>query len=419
MCYNDLTFLNNMKKKLTEKLIFILPSAVIKQKHLRRKDVNKIKDNITSNFTIIRILGAAALYILSFALLIFMGVKTGWNQIQEYGIGSITSQIVSMFACLLALILSIIGVFVERKNKDNAAIFGRIAGDILFAGIAAQLLLGLFSDAEMGYTTTAETISASVILITLLVLIQPAYWTDALILDLSFTAAFLIVCLYCVNAFGMTAIHYYILLVLFFPICSYFVISVLFYAECQHYRDLIEKERLTDKAYYDHLTQCKNRHALSKFLEENQKRWENRENVNLLIILFDIDNFKEYNDQFSHLGGDYCLKSISDAIRRAFPTPGLDFFRYGGEEFLLFFELENPDEAPRYIEEVRNAIVGLDIVAPKGAPKKVVTVSIGGLLLQNIESFSFEEEMSLVDSYLYKAKASGKDVACYNGNIIY
>ena len=418
MCYNDLTFLNNMNKKLTEKLIFILPSAVIKQKHLRRKDVNKIKDNITSNFTIIRILGAAALYILSFILLIFMGIGTGWKQIEVYGIGSITSQIVSMFACLVSLVLSICGAISERKNKENSALLGRLSGDILFVGIAAQLLLGLFSDAEMGYTTQAEALSASVILITLLVLIQPAYWTDAIILDLSFTAAFLIVCSYCVNAFGMKAFHYYILLALFFPICCYFVVSVLFYAECQHYRDLIEKERLNDKAYYDHLTQCKNRYALSKFLKENQKRWENRENVNLLIILFDVDNFKEYNDQFSHLGGDYCLKSISDAVRRAFPSPGLDFFRYGGEEFLLFFELEDSNDAPKYMEEVRRAIAGLDIVAPKGAPKEVVTVSIGGLLLQNIESFSFEEEMALVDSYLYKAKAAGKDVSCYNGNII-
>ena len=136
------------------------------------------------------------------------------------------------------------------------------------------------------------------------------------------------------------------------------------------------------------------------------------------MILFDIDDFKLYNDQYSHLGGDYCLKSICDAIRQEFPSPSLDFFRYGGEEFLLFFELRNPEDAPHVLEKVRQAISKLDIVAPNGAPKKMVTISLGGLLIKEIDIFNFEEEMKIVDAYLYKAKRSGKDVACYNNTII-
>ena len=72
--------------------------------------------------------------------------------------------------------------------------------------------------------------------------------------------------------------------------------------------------------------------------------------------MFDIDNFKEYNDQFSHLSGDYCLKSICDGIRKTFPSPSLDFFRYGGEEFLLFLELSN-EEDPRYVIEKVSAVM--------------------------------------------------------------
>lgn len=200
-----------------------------------------------------------------------------------------------------------------------------------------------------------------------------------------------------------------------FPICCYFVVTLLFYAESQHYKDLLENDRLNDKAYYDNLTKCKNRHALTEFLKENAKKWKGS---NLLIILFDIDNFKQYNDQFSHLGGDYCLKSIADAVRGEFSSPSLDFFRYGGEEFLLFFELEDIKEAPIIMEKVRKAIRNQEIAAPEGAPKDVVTVSLGGILIEKAESFKFEDELALVDKYLYIAKANGKDVSCFNGELI-
>jgi diguanylate cyclase (GGDEF)-like protein len=152
-------------------------------------------------------------------------------------------------------------------------------------------------------------------------------------------------------------------------------------------------------------------------LKENALRWNNKD-VKLLIIMFDIDNFKLYNDQFSHPGGDYCLKTIAEAIRKEFPAPGLDFFRYGGEEFLLFFELNDPNDAPKYVEQTRKAIKELKLEAPKGAPKDMVTISVGGLLLNNVHGFSFEEQMKLVDSYLYTAKANGKDVCVFDGSVI-
>ena len=405
------------KSNIKSRLAFILPSKIIKEKHLRRKDVLRVKENITSNFLIVRLIASAILYLLSFSMLVYMGVVTDWHQVDVYGLGSITSQIVGMFGCLTTFVLTIL-VLVMKKHHKAVSIINRISSDVLFSAIAAQLILGLHADAQMGYTTSQEALSASIVLLTILVLLQPAYWLDAAILDVSFVVAFFSVALHAHYVYGMKAFHYYALISMFFPVCCYFVIALIFYAECQHYRDILENERLTDKAYYDSLTQCKNRHALSEFLRDNAKKWENRENVNLLIILFDIDNFKQYNDQFSHLGGDYCLKSIADAIRQAFPSPSLDFFRYGGEEFLLFFELEDPTQAPKYMEEVRNAIKGLDIEAPRGAPKDVVTISLGGLLLRNVESFSFEQEMALVDSYLYLAKASGKDVSCYNGDLI-
>jgi diguanylate cyclase (GGDEF)-like protein len=408
------------KKSLSEKVIFLFPSRIIKDKHLSKKDVGYVKDNVADNLTVIRIITAAVVFILSFLLTTLMQAQTSGNQSSVYGTTSLISQVVSMTGCLICIILEVTATMLRKKSNYYYAgvILRRIAANLLFATMATQLFLGLYSDAEMGYTTQKEALSASIIFVTLLVLIQPSYWLDAMILDVSFSIVLFVVSFHCYSTFGMKALHYYGLVAILFPLVCYMIVSLLFYAECQHYRDLLEKERLTDKAYYDNLTLCKNRHSLSEFIKNNAKRWETKQDINLLIILFDIDNFKQYNDQFSHLGGDYCLRSIADAVRKEFPAPSLDFFRYGGEEFLLFFELPSFDDASVTIERVRKAVWDLKLEAPKGAPEKTVTISLGGLFIRNIDNFDFEDQMNIVDKYLYIAKASGKNVSCFNGELI-
>ncbi len=404
------------KSKLKEQMAFLYPLSLIKEKRLSKKDVKRIKNNISANMAIVRLGTSVLLYLFTLAMMLAMGIETGWNQVDKYGLESVAAQIVSMFGTLSTIIISIPSIF--TKNNKVSAVLNRIAGYTLFVGIAGQMLLGIYADAAQGFTTQATSLSASIIFIALLMLIQPSFWFDALFLDISTTAAVMFITFYCSSLFGMKGVQYYLAIAIAYPLCCYLVVTLMFYAEGQHYKEVLENERLTNKAYYDSLTQCKNRHALTSYLKENTKRWEHKENVNLLIIMFDIDNFKLYNDQFSHLGGDYCLKSIAEAVRRAFPSPSLDFFRYGGEEFLLFFELNDPNDAPKYLEQTREAIKGLMLEAPKGAPKEMVTISVGGLLLKNIHGFSFEQELRLVDSYLYTAKANGKDISCFNGDLI-
>ena len=193
--------------------------------------------------------------------------------------------------------------------------------------------------------------------------------------------------------------------------------SILFFAETQKYCEELRNEELYNTALYDELTHCKNRHALKEFLEENAERWGNK-NTHILLIMFDIDNFKLYNDTFSHPGGDYCLKTIAEAIRKEFPSPSLDFFRYGGEEFLLFFELNNPKEAAMIMEQVRTAVKNLNIVAPNGAPNQMVTISVGGTVIETRSFISFDESLKVVDSYLYQAKNSGKDICVIDGELV-
>jgi len=398
-----------------ESLAFLHPLAMIKEKQFSRNDIRQVKANISLSFSMIRIIVASVLAAASIYFMIFMNTKTGGGQIQTYGLFSLVAQIISLVGNGLTILVIVPSFFV--KNERAKVTLNRIGSDILFLTTALQMLFGIYADAEAGFSTKTETMSASIVLVSVLILIQPAYWFDALLVDVGTTLSLIAISIYCTNAFGMESLHYYLVVSVIYPVACYFVVSLLFYASAQRYKEAMENERLTDKAYYDALTLCKNRHALANFLKDGIKNWEDN-NSSLLLVLFDIDNFKLYNDQFSHLGGDYCLKSIAEAIRRAFPSPSLDFFRYGGEEFLLFFELDNPSEASTVVEKVRNAIKDLKLEAPKGAPKSVVTISVGGLLIEDVTSFSFEDEMKIVDSYLYIAKAAGKDVSCLNGDLI-
>ena len=402
--------------KIRKRAEYLYPLRLIRSKKLTKQQVRKVKDNISLNMTIIRLIAAILLYAITFVMMIMMGVGTGWNQIQVYGLTSVIAQIISMFGCLITIILSIASY--ASKKERAAVVLNRIAGYILFIGIACQMLLGIYADAEMGFTTQQATLSASIIFIAALLVIQPSYWSDAIFLDITTFISVIGLSMYCYLQFDMKAVYYYIAIALMFPLCCYFIVTLIFYAEYQRYKELQENERLTNKAYYDDLTLCKNRHSLKMYIEDNSKRWEEKDNANLLIIMFDIDNFKDYNDHFSHLGGDYCLKAIADAVRNAFPYPNLDFFRYGGEEFLLFLELDSPKDVNIVLSKLRKCVKDLKIVSPPEAPLKIVTISVGATFIPSVDYFRIEEQIEKVDKYLYKAKENGKDISCLDDKLI-
>ncbi len=50
-------------------------------------------------------------------------------------------------------------------------------------------------------------------------------------------------------------------------------------------------------------------------------------------MMIDVDHFKDYNDEFSHLAGDEALTLIGECLQ-THQSDVLTFYRYGGEEFL-------------------------------------------------------------------------------------
>lgn len=407
----------NQKERFIESVEFLFPWQVIKRRRFTHKDVQNIKDDVGDRMNTVYFVVAFLCLLLGFSLNLYMELYTGWSAPQVYGLFAAIGRYVLMAGSSISIILFMIAK--QAKNLKLVKYVNRIAIILFYLSTAFYMFTGFYSDAEKGFTSTeTETISASVIFIAILVMCQPAHWLDAFLLDVSTSITLVVLSIICNEQFGLSSLHYYGLIALVYPIVCYLIITILFFAESQHYIENKRIERLTNTANYDSLTKCKSRYALDEYLTVNIPRWERKGNANVFMILFDIDNFKQYNDQFTHLGGDYCLKTICEAIRQAFPSPDLDFFRYGGEEFLLFFELKSKDEAYELIEKARSSVEELKIIAPKGAPKEYVTISLGGVYIKNVEKFSFEETMLKADTCLYLAKEKGKNIAVINGEIV-
>ncbi len=73
------------------------------------------------------------------------------------------------------------------------------------------------------------------------------------------------------------------------------------------------------------------------------------------LLIFDVDNFKPYNDLYGHLQGDSCLRQIAYAARAIVDRPTDLLARYGGEEFVAVVPRDGSEGAHLLAEQIRLA----------------------------------------------------------------
>jgi diguanylate cyclase (GGDEF)-like protein len=130
----------------------------------------------------------------------------------------------------------------------------------------------------------------------------------------------------------------------------------------------------------------------------------------LSILLFDVDNFKSYNDQLGHQQGDKALKFVAEAAARALRKSDL-LARYGGEEFAVILPGANRDEAVEIAEKLRSIIEQRSSSASSAQTVKTITVSIGVASYPN-DALDREKLIYCADTALYLAKNDGKNRTC-------
>ncbi|MDB5553377.1 MAG: diguanylate cyclase domain protein [Rhizobium sp.] len=122
------------------------------------------------------------------------------------------------------------------------------------------------------------------------------------------------------------------------------------------------------------------------------------------LLLADADHFKQINDTFGHQTGDEALTAIASAIGS---TTGISDFwgRIGGEEFAIFLDGGDAEEASAVAETIRQRIAAIEIKRERG--RVPVSISIGGVHLSG--RFSARQAMSDADRQLYRAKRGGRN----------
>lgn len=125
------------------------------------------------------------------------------------------------------------------------------------------------------------------------------------------------------------------------------------------------------------------------------------------FLLFDIDQFKAYNDTFGHPQGDRLIRRIAAATQSVFSRREDLVFRLGGEEFGVVFRATNEANGIAMADRLLAAIKKLDEPAPAG-PQKAVTVSAGLVLTTRDAELTADEVFRRADKALYRAKKSGR-----------
>jgi len=162
-----------------------------------------------------------------------------------------------------------------------------------------------------------------------------------------------------------------------------------------------KQKAMHDFAVHDALTKIYNRHGVNEIL--NQKLEESKRDMkDFSVIFFDIDLFKKVNDIYGHDMGDYVLENIANIVSNEIRASDI-FARWGGEEFIIFLPNTKITNAIKLAEKLR-------ILIQEHAFSNIERVTCSFGVTQLKEQDSKSSFLKRVDSLLYEAKASGRNI---------
>ncbi|WP_395338077.1 diguanylate cyclase domain-containing protein [Ningiella sp. W23] len=183
--------------------------------------------------------------------------------------------------------------------------------------------------------------------------------------------------------------------------------------EINEMMDRIKREEemniwLTGISQKDSLTELANRRWFDEKFEFEYSRAKLAQS-NLSLIMIDIDHFKEYNDEYGHLKGDDCLRTVASTIARSLSRPTDEVARFGGEEFICLLPNTDIHGAQKLAEEMRSSVEHLQLDHASSRVAKHVTISAGCFTYNGTKELSAKDVLREVDERLYTAKRKGRN----------
>jgi diguanylate cyclase (GGDEF)-like protein len=169
--------------------------------------------------------------------------------------------------------------------------------------------------------------------------------------------------------------------------------------------DVRTRIRHYEQSIHDDLTGLFNRRYFdSRFRHEFA--YAKRHGDLLSVILFDLDRFKDINDEFGHAAGDFVIQRLAARLSGHLRSEDI-LARYGGEEFAIILRGHNERQAYLTAERVRTFIEGLAF--PLGESQRSLTISLGTSTLGSEGPSTVDDVIAEADKNLYEAKSGGRN----------
>ncbi|WP_274005636.1 diguanylate cyclase [Vibrio parahaemolyticus] len=162
---------------------------------------------------------------------------------------------------------------------------------------------------------------------------------------------------------------------------------------------------LTQESTTDLLTGLHNRRYLEVWLEKMARRTPDR---TFALAVLDVDHFKAFNDTYGHDIGDQMLMHIASMFNESTRSGDL-LIRWGGEEFVLLVEVNDPNDCAKSLERLRHVIENTPLIIDSKPIN--ATISLGAvdrLSAQTIKQ-EWDQWFFLADQALYDAKQAGRN----------
>lgn len=173
---------------------------------------------------------------------------------------------------------------------------------------------------------------------------------------------------------------------------------------------VLQKRKYMYLAKMDGLTGIYNRSAGQNMGEEAFIHILTR-NGDFALVLFDLDYFKQINDNYGHGTGDWALKKVVDVVKENI-RPDDIFARFGGEEFAIMMPFCDVNKAKAIADVCRERIAAID--TRYSGHEFVLTASFGVTALTEAD-LSLDPLFSRADAAQYAAKHAGRNRVVVHG----
>ena len=163
----------------------------------------------------------------------------------------------------------------------------------------------------------------------------------------------------------------------------------------------------------DVLTEVHNRRHFNNIINQEWRR-AIRAQKPIGFIIYDIDNFKDYNDTHGHLQGDIVLKGVAQIINTHLKRPADHLARWGGEEFAVILPETDLRGATMLANEIRKAVEETMFTSEEGESTRVtVSAGVNSIIpARDGLGSSLDNFVSETDKAMYHAKSSGRNTVC-------